>query len=334
MKLGPNDLCWCASGKKYKKCHQGRDLLQKLQGFEPEPVTPVGFKPVRPATVLPRLPVPAHIVAPDYATSGKPEGSRSRNLIKGPDQIARMRLACAAARRVLDRLCAEAAVGMTTDEIDRRCHALCIAEGGYPSTLNYHGFPKSLCTSVNEVICHGIPDTRPLQDGDIVNIDVTIFIHGMHGDCSATVAIGQVDDASRRLMEVTHDCMMLGIKQVRPGGRIRDIGKAIESHATGLGYGVVRAFVGHGLGELFHMDPQVPHYYDPAADFAMLPGHTFTVEPMINQGTWKHQSWNDNWTAVTADLKRSAQYEHTVLVTERGVEILTLREGESQPFPG
>ena len=333
MKIGPNDLCWCASGKKYKKCHQGRDLLQKLQGLEPAPDVAPGFKPVRPGAVSPRRAVPAGIVVPEYAHSGKPQGSRSRNLIKNADQVARMRLACAAARRVLDCLCSEVRPGLTTDEIDRRCHELCLAEGGYPSTLNYHGFPKSLCTSVNEVICHGIPDARPLVEGDIVNIDVTIYIHGMHGDCSATVAVGSVDDASRRLMEVTHASMMLGIQQVRPGGMIRDIGRAIEGHASALGYGVVRAFVGHGLGELFHMDPQVPHYYDPAATFVMRPGQTFTVEPMINMGTWKHISWDDGWTAVTADLKRSAQYEHTVLVTERGVEILTLPEGQPQPFP-
>lgn len=309
------DACWCGSGRKYKRCHK------PLEGR------------VLPGVVSPMRSVPDHIVKPPYAASGK-VSRQPESAIKTPDVIERMRIAGSAAAEVLALAGNFVKPGITTDAIDAYVHELCLERGAYPSPLNYSGYPKSVCTSVNEVICHGIPDTRPLQDGDIVNIDVTIFIHGMHGDCSATVAIGQVDDASRRLMEVTHDCMMLGIKQVRPGGRIRDIGKAIESHATGLGYGVVRAFVGHGLGELFHMDPQVPHYYDPAADFAMLPGHTFTVEPMINQGTWKHQSWNDNWTAVTADLKRSAQYEHTVLVTERGVEILTLREGESQPFPG
>jgi methionyl aminopeptidase len=288
---------------------------------------------VRPAALSPRRPVPARIPAPDYAESGKPKGDRGRNLIKGPDQIRRMRTACQAARRVLDRLCTEARPGVTTDELDALCHELCIAEGGYPSTLNYHGFPKSMCTSVNEVICHGIPDARALEDGDIVNLDVTIFLDGMHGDCSETVGIGTVDEASRRLMQVTRECLDLGIRQVRPGGMIRDIGRAIEAHATALGYGVVRAFVGHGLGEMFHLDPQVPHYYDPAATFVMKPGMTFTIEPMINQGTWKHQSWDDGWTAVTSDLKRSAQYEHTVLVTERGVEVLTLSDGQPQPAP-
>jgi methionyl aminopeptidase len=333
VKLGPNDLCWCGNGRKYKRCHQGRDLLTRLQGQEPRPTPPPGFRPVRPGALSPPRPVPAHIPAPDYAASGKPAGNRSRNLIKGAEQIQRMRRACQAARRVLDRLCSEARAGMSTDTLDELCHQLCIAEGGYPSPLNYHGFPKSLCTSVNEVICHGIPDSRLLEDGDIVNLDVTLFLDGMHGDCSETVAIGTIDEASRRLMQVTRECLDLGIRQVRPGGLIRDIGRAIEAHASALGYGVVRAFVGHGLGEMFHLDPQVPHYYDPAATFEMKPGMTFTIEPMINQGTWKHQSWDDGWTAVTSDLKRSAQYEHTVLVTERGVEVLTLSEGQPQPCP-
>lgn len=333
MKLGPNDTCWCGSGIKYKRCHQGRDLLERIRAQEPRPAPPSGFRPVRPGTVSPRRTVPAHIPRPDYADSGKPLGSRTRHLIKDADQIARMRRACQAARRVLDRLCTEVRPGLTTDAIDALCHELTIAEGAYPSTLNYHGYPKSLCTSVNEVICHGIPDSRPLEDGDIVNLDVTLYLDGMHGDCNATIGVGTIDEASRRLIDTTRECLLLGIRQVRPGCRIRDIGRAIETHAGTQGYGTVRAFVGHGIGEMFHLDPQVPHYYDPAATFELKPGMTFTIEPMINQGTWKHVSWDDGWTAVTADLKRSAQFEHTVLVTERGVEVLTLAEGEPQPVP-
>ena len=334
LKPGPNDPCWCASGKKYKKCHQGRDLLKQLQGIEAasQPPPPLGFLPVRKGELSPWRPVPPEIPRPDYAFSGKPHGPRHKNLIKSAEQIERMRRACRAAREVLDEVSAAVRPGMTTDELDRLAHEGYLKRGGYPSTLNYHGFPKSVCTSVNEVICHGIPDSRALADGDIVNVDVTIFLDGMHGDCSGTVAVGTIDEASRRLMEVTKDCMLRGIGTVRPGSLIRDIGKAIEAHAHAHGYGVVRAFVGHGIGELFHMDPQVPHYYDPAATFECRPGMTFTVEPMINQGTWKHESWSDNWTAVTADKKRSAQYEHTLLVTERGVEILTLGDGEEQPF--
>ena len=331
---GPNDPCWCASGKKYKKCHQGRDLLKQLQGIESasQPAPELGFMPVRRGEVSPWRSVPANIVKPDYAFSGKPNGSRHKNLIKGPEQLVRMRKACRAAREVLDEVAAMVRPGMTTDELDRLAHEGYLKRGGYPSTLNYHGFPKSVCTSVNEVICHGIPDSRVLLDGDIVNVDVTIYLDGMHGDCSATVAVGSIDEASKRLMAITQECMLLGIGTVRPGALIRDIGRAIESHAQDHGYGVVRAFVGHGIGELFHMDPQVPHYYDPAATFECKPGMTFTVEPMINLGTWKHESWDDHWTAVTADRKRSAQYEHTILVTERGVEVLTLGDGEPQPF--
>jgi methionyl aminopeptidase len=330
MKLGPNDLCWCGSGRKYKKCHGPRDLVNQLAGTAQ---VPEGFRPVRPGRVGPRREVPPHIVRPEYAdrADGKP-GPRRKDVIKGPEQLARMRHACRAARRVLEIAKAAVAPGVTTDRIDEIVHQACIDLGGYPSTLNYGKFPKSCCTSVNEVICHGIPDDRPLEAGDIVNVDVTIFIDGMHGDCSETVAVGEIDAASRRLIDITRDCLYLGIGAVRPGGLIREVGQAIQTHAHKHGYGVVRAFVGHGIGEQFHMDPQVPHYDDPGAHFRIAPGMTFTVEPMINQGTWQHKSWNDNWTAVTADLKRSAQHEHTVLVTERGVEVLTLADGEPQPF--
>ncbi len=332
-KLGPNDLCWCGSGKKYKKCHQARDLLEQLSAGEAKSAPP-NHRPVRPGRVSPRRTVPDGIVRPDYVlrADGRP-GPRVKDVIKGPEQIARMRRACAAAREVLERCKRAVRPGITTDELDAVAHQAYIDLGGYPSTLGYCGYPKSICTSVNEVICHGIPDDRPLDEGDIVNIDVTIFLDGMHGDCSETVGVGAIDADSRRLIEVTRECLLKGIAAVRPGGMARDIGRAISQHAEPLGYGVVRAFVGHGIGEQFHMDPQVPHYLDQGATFALRPGQTFTVEPMINQGTWKHRSWDDGWTAVTADLRRSAQHEHTILVTEGGVEILTLAPGEAQPFP-
>ncbi len=329
VKLGPNELCWCGSGKKYKKCHQHADLVAGLRG-EPErsgsaakPARATNPRPVRPSAVTSKRPVPAHILRPDYALSGKPQGPRSRTLIKTPEQIERMRVACRAARTVLEIAKAAVRPGITTDEIDAITHQAYIDLGGYPSTLNYHGYPKSLCTSVNEVICHGIPDLRPLQDGDIVNLDVTIFLNGVHGDMSETVLVGDVDQRSRDLVRVTHECLMLGIAEVRPGAPIRNIGKAIQAHAEALGYSVVRAFVGHGIGEQFHMDPQVPHYYEANTKGECLPGMTFTIEPMINLGAWGHVTWDDGWTAVTTDLMRSAQFEHTILVTEQGVEILT-----------
>ncbi|MBA3684630.1 MAG: type I methionyl aminopeptidase [Planctomycetes bacterium] len=330
VKLGPNELCWCGSGTKYKKCHQHADLVAGLRG-EPglaaasaaKPALITNPRPVRPHPTTPRRTVPPHIQRPDYALTGKPQGPRSKTLVKSHEQIERMRLACSAVRTVLERAKAAIRPGITTDEIDAITHQAYIDLGGYPSTLNYHGYPKSLCTSVNEVICHGIPDLRPLEDGDIVNLDVTIFLNGVHGDMSETVLVGDVDQESRELVQVTHECLMLGIKTVRPGSPIRDIGKAIQVHAEARGYSVVRAFVGHGIGEQFHMDPQVPHYYDANARGECLPGMTFTIEPMINLGNWGHVTWDDGWTAVTADRRRSAQFEHTILVTERGVEILT-----------
>jgi len=332
VKLGPNDACWCGSGKKYKKCHQPRDLLNALSGAEAK-AAPPNPRPVRPGRVTPRRSVPDHIPKPDYALrgDGRP-GPRVKDVIKNAGQIARMRTACQAARAVLERCKAAVRPGITTDEIDAIAHQAYIELGGYPSTLGYCGYPKSICTSVNEVICHGIPDGRALEEGDIVNVDVTIYLDGMHGDCSETVAVGTTDADSQRLIEITRQCLMAGIGAVRAGGMIRDIGKAICAVAEPQGYGVVRAFVGHGIGEQFHMDPQVPHYVDTGSTFAIRPGQTFTIEPMINQGTWKHRSWDDGWTAVTADLRRSAQHEHTILVHDGGVEILTLRPGEPQPF--
>jgi methionyl aminopeptidase len=176
---------------------------------------------------------------------------------------------------------------------------------------------------VNEVICHGIPDDRALRAGDIVNLDVTIFLDGVHGDTNATFLVGHVDPESRRLVEVTRECLDLGIEAVRPGRPISDIGAAIEAHATEHGFGVVRAFVGHGIGTQFHTEPQVPHHYEPAATTIMEPGMTFTIEPMITLGTWRHVMWNDGWTAVTADLRRTAQFEHMLVVTADGAEVLT-----------
>ena len=217
-------------------------------------------------------------------------------------------------------------IGVTTDELDAVCHQATIQRGAYPSPLNYHGYPKSLCTSVNEVICHGIPDSRPLADGDIVNLDVTVYVEGVHGDTNATFGVGRVDDESQRLIVVTRECLERGIDAVKPGRPISDIGRAIQRHAEEAGFGVVRNYCGHGIGEVFHSRPQIPHYYEPSADTVMEPGMTFTIEPMITAGSWRHLLWEDGWTAVTADGRRTAQFEHTILVTESGADVLTRAE--------
>jgi methionyl aminopeptidase len=281
--------------------------------------------PVRQGRLSPDRAVPASIPRPPYAP-----GAPALAPAAPPDELAdRMRAAGHAGREVLLELQDAVRVGMTTDELDRICHEACIARGGYPSPLHYKQFPKSLCTSVNEVICHGIPDDRELLDGDIVNCDVTIYLHGVHGDTSATFLVGDVDDVGRHLVQTTHEALWKSIDQVRPGARLNEIGRAIQTHAEGAGFSVVRAFVGHGVGEEFHTAPAVPHYYDPHADLVLAAGMTFTIEPMINEGGWElGRIWPDGWTAPTRDGSRSAQFEHTLLVTPTGVEVCTLLPGE------
>ena len=305
LALKANDPCWCGSGRKFKRCHKA------------------STEHIRPGRVGPMRPVPPEIPRPPYAESGVPVRTPGPH-VRTPDVIERMRVAGRAAAEVLQIVGAAVAPGVTTDELDALCHDECVKRGGYPSPLNYGGFPKSLCTSVNEVICHGIPDDRALIDGDIVNLDVTIFLDGVHGDTNATFPVGQIDQGSADLIAVTHECLERGIAAVRPGRQVREIGRAIQTHAEGLGYGVVRAFVGHGIAETFHTDLQIPHYDDPRATTIIEPGMTFTIEPMITIGAWQHEIWDDDWTAVTVDKRRTAQFEHTLLVNDDGAEILTL----------
>ena len=234
-----------------------------------------------------------------------------------------MRQAGRVAAEVLGAAGAAVAPGVSTDELDAVAHAACISRGGYPSPLNYRGFPKSICTSVTEVICHGIPDDRPLRDGDIVNVGVTVFIGGVHGDTNATFPVGPIDRGSARLIETARECMDLGIATVKPGRPICEIGRAIEAHASASGMSVVRDYVGHGIGQVFHGTLAIPHYFNPDANTVIEEGMTFTIEPMINMGTWRAVMWDDNWTAVTADGARSAQFEHTLVVGADGAEILT-----------
>ena len=326
--LAANDPCWCGSGRKYKRCHRIADLDPERAAAEQtrkEAAAREAEKYVRPGRLSPRRAVPEGIARPPYADDpkGRP-GVRESSAPKDPETIAKMRRAGKAAAEVLQAVGAAVRPGITTDELDAIAHEECIRRGGYPSPLGYNGFPKSLCTSINEVICHGIPDSTVLKDGDIVNLDVTIYLDGVHGDTNATFLVGEVDDDSLRLVQVTRECLTKGIEAVQPGGTVRDIGKAIQAHAEGNGFGVVRAFVGHGIGRAFHAEPQVFHYDNPQARLKLEPGMTFTIEPMITIGDWRHEMWDDGWTAVTKDRSRTAQFEHTLLVTEDGAEILTL----------
>jgi len=285
---------------------------------------PLTYASVAPGTVSPRLQVPASIARPEYVDRPAPERYDGPE-VKDAETIEKMRIAGRIAAQAMEAAAAVIAPGVTTDEIDRVGHEFLLDHGAYPSTLGYRAFPKSLCTSVNEVICHGIPDDRPLEDGDIVNIDITAFIDGVHGDTDATYLVGDVDEESRLLVERTHEAMMRGIKAAIPGREINVIGRVIASYAKRFGYGVVRDFTGHGIGTAFHSGLVVPHYdAAPACNTVIEPGMTFTIEPMLNLGTHEWEMWADNWTVVTKDRKRSAQFEHTILITESGNEILTL----------
>ena len=275
-----------------------------------------------PGIISPRRPVPASIPRPEYVDKPAPtpfDGS----YVTDPDTIDRMRVASKVAAQALAAVGDAVVPGVSTDELDAIGHNFIVERGAYPSTLGYRSYPKSLCTSVNEVICHGIPDDRPLEDGDIVNVDITAFLDGVHGDTNATFLVGDVDEESRLLVERTREALNRGIKAVKLGRQVSIIGRVIESYAKRFGYGVVREFTGHGIGTSFHSGLVVPHYDDPGHDTVIEAGMTFTIEPMLNLGTHEWTMWDDDWTVVTKDLRRSAQFEHTLLVTASGAEVLT-----------
>jgi methionyl aminopeptidase len=267
--------------------------------------------------------VPASIARPEYV--GKPAPKRyTGSHVQTAETIEKMRVAGRIASQAMYEAAKHIAPGVTTDTLDAVAHEFMCDHGAYPSALQYRGFPKSICTSVNEVICHGIPDARPLEDGDLVKIDVTAFKDGVHGDNCGTFGCGELDERSRLLMERTKTALDRAIKAVAPGREINVIGRVIESYATRFGYGIVRDYTGHGVHTSFHSGLTILHYDEPRLNTIMETGMTFTIEPMLTLGEEHSHVWDDDWTVVTNDSSRVAQFEHTLVVTDTGAEILTL----------
>lgn len=288
MKLDPNDPCWCGSGKKYKKCHRTFDMETDKYRRE------------------------GYIILP-------------QKILKTAQDIEGIKAAGVITRGILDLMETEVKEGMSTQKIDDLVYEYTKDHGGIPATLNYHGYPKSCCTSINEVVCHGIPSPdRFLKDGDIINIDITTILHGYFADSSRMYCIGNVSAEAKQLVDVAQQCLQVGIDQVKPYTRLNNIGDAIDTYANRFGYSIVRDLCGHGIGKEFHEDPEVIHYAQPKKKgVLMVPGMVFTIEPMVNQGTYKCNFLKDGWTVETQDKKLSAQWEHTLVVTETGYEILT-----------
>ncbi|EAA30034.1 methionine aminopeptidase 1 [Neurospora crassa] len=341
LSLGIKGSFFCSQDcfKKNWNTHKELHKLASPETYNPFPTFSY-TGPLRPVYPLsPKRVVPKSIPHPDYAESGIPGGGRTRsNKIEQLDEKGRegMRKVCRLAREVLDIAAAAIRPGITTDDLDKIVHEACIERNSYPSPLNYNFFPKSVCTSLNEVICHGIPDKRVLLDGDILNLDVTLYHEGYHGDLNETYYVGdkaKADADSVRVVETARECLEEAIKLVKPGTLFRDFGNVIEAHAKSRGCSVIRTYVGHGINKTFHCPPNIPHYAKNRAVGECKPGMTFTIEPMIALGKYRDVTWPDNWTSTTIDGKRTAQFEHTLLVTETGVEILTARTADSPGGP-
>lgn len=275
-----------------------------------------------PGTISRQRAVPGSIARPEYV--GRPAPAKHVGGDKYDDEtIGRIRAASKLAAQALELVLSEAKPGVTTDFLDQIGHEFLCDSGAYPSTLGYRGYPKSLCTSLNEVICHGIPDDTVMEDGDIVNVDISAYLDGVHGDTNGTAIVGQADSEVELLVERTKEAMMRGIRAAKPGREVNIIGRAIETYAKRFNYGVVRDFTGHGVGTSFHSGLIIPHYDEPAYRDIIEPGMVFTVEPMLTLGSQDWDMWNDDWTVTTKDKSFTAQFEHTVLITESGAEILT-----------
>ncbi|GMR48404.1 hypothetical protein PMAYCL1PPCAC_18599, partial [Pristionchus mayeri] len=323
-----NQVCFKDNWNIHKTLHIDPD-----QEYNPWPYFKFSGS-IRPHRQSPRRAVPDSIARPDYALH--PEGvsfgeqqARNNRIVKvlTDEEKEGLKVACKLGRECLDEAARAIAPGVTTDEIDRVVHEAAIERDCYPSPLGYYKFPKSCCTSVNEVICHGIPDMRKLEDGDLCNVDVTVFHRGFHGDLNETFFTGtKVDKQSQDLTRVTYECLEKAIAIVRPGVKFREIGNVIQKHANANGFSVVKTFTGHGIHRLFHTAPNIPHYAGNSTPGVMQAGNSFTIEPMINVGVHSDDRWPDDWTATTSDGKRSAQFEQTLLVTDNGCEILTARK--------
>ena len=288
--------------------------------------------PLKPGKPTPIRTVPADIERPEYAWKDDVQEAIGEPYVQTPEVIEAMREASTIAADALQAAGEAVAPGVTTDEVDRIAHEYMCDHGAYPSTLGYRGFTESCCTSLNEIVCHGIPDSTVIQEGDIVNIDVTAFKNGVHGDTNATFFAGEPSEEHRLLVERTHEAMWRGIKAIRPGRQVNVIGRVIESYAKRFGYNVVRDFTGHGVGPTFHNGLAVLHYDEPAITDVMEPGMTLTVEPMINLGSLAYDIWDDGWTVQNRDHQWTAQFEHTILVTEDSYEVLTIRsDGSGDP---
>lgn len=276
-----------------------------------------------PGRLSPTRAVPVGVPRPEYVGRREPTPNTAGDRYT-PDEVERIRAAGRIAAGAIEAAASAIGPGVTTDELDRIAHEFVVGHGAYPSTLGYRGFPKSSCISVNEVICHGIPDDTVLEDGDLVNLDVTAYLDGYHGDLNATFLVGEASEEATRLVERTREALARGIRAVAPGRQVNVIGRAIEAYAKRFGYGVVREYTGHGVGRAFHTGLVIPHYDAPEFDTVMEPGMVFTIEPMLTLGTIEWDVWDDDWTVVTRDRALTAQFEHTLVVTERGAEILTL----------
>ncbi|KAI0165129.1 methionine aminopeptidase 1 [Hypoxylon sp. FL1284] len=340
LKVGMKNSYFCSQDC-FKKNWNGHKALHKSTGFyNPFPTFSFtgSLRPVYPLSA--RRIVPSSIMRPDYAETGVPTrrpflNSTKVTILDAQGQEA-MRKVCRLAREVLDIVASELRSGTTTDYLDEVCHQACIERDSYPSPLNYNFFPKSICISPNEVICHGIPDQRKLLDSDIVNLDVTLYHQGYHADLNETYYVGdqaKADPDSVRVVETTRECLNEAIKHVKPGTPIRQFGSIIEKHAKSRGCSVVKIWGGHGINTLFHCPPYVSHYSNNKSVGVCKPGMTFTIEPILALGKSRDVTWPDNWTNTTLDGKRAAQFEHTVLVTETGVEVLTAANKDSPGGP-